>query len=82
MKNKTYRVHISFNKFIEIKAQDSEQAQEIAAENMFNNFGEENTVLQNELEVRTVCLKCGVSLILDEELEDGQCIQCANNKRS
>lgn len=47
---KTYKVKASFETIIEVEASNKEEALEIANIQMFEDMGDENTILENELE--------------------------------
>ena len=73
---KKYQVLVSFEKIVEVEAEDRIEAEEIAIAEMLDNMELQNELLENELETKVVCANCGVSLNLDEE--ERLCVQCEN----
>lgn len=74
---KKYRFCVSFEKLVIVERETYAEAESEVIGEMINDMAVENTILENELVQRPICLNCGVSLTLDEELEDGKCAQCA-----
>lgn len=75
-----YQFKVSFQKIVEVEAKTIEEAREKVIEEMLEDMGTQNETIENELEVEVVCKDCGINLkTSEEELEQGQCVQCKNN---